>query len=223
MRNWGLKLFSFLVALILWLALIPEEKTFSEKSLTVSLELYNIPSGLDVVEKPPSTVDVKIRAPKRLIGQITPANVQAVLDLRNARPDVENYLLNESMITAPPGAEVKEVRPRQVSLKLERTVAVMLDVEPYVIGELQEGLGMVNIEVIPPQVLVRGPESKIDKREKVRTTPVDLSPLTQSTEIEANLILPSPDLQFASAQTAVRVKILIQEDKIEEKPPVKKK
>ncbi len=223
LRNWGLKLFSFLVALILWLALIPEEKTFSEKNLTVSLELYNIPSGLDVVEKPPSTVDVKIRAPKRLIGQVTPANVRTILDLRNARPDVENYLINESMVSAPPGAEVKEVRPRQVSLKLERTAAVMLDVEPHVIGELREGLGVVKIEVVPPQVLVRGPESKIDKREKVKTTPVDLTPLTQSTEIEANLILPNPDLQFASAQTAVRVKILIQEDKTEETPPVKKK
>jgi YbbR domain-containing protein len=223
LKNWGLKLFSFLVALILWLALIPEEKAFSEKNLTVSLELYNIPSSLDVVEKPPSTVDVKIRAPKRLIGQITSANVRAALDLHNAQPDVENYLLNESMIIAPPGAEVKDVRPRQVSLKLERTVAVMLDVEPHVIGELREGLGVVKIEVVPPQVLVRGPESKINPKEKVMTTPIDLSSLTQSTEVEANLILPSPDLQFASAQTAIRVKILIQEDKSEEKTPVKKK
>lgn len=223
MRNWGLKLFSFLVALILWLALIPEEKIFSEKNLTVSLELYNIPSGMDVVEKPPSMVEVKVRAPKRLIGQITPANVRAVLDLRNARPDVENYPLDESMISVPPDAEVKEVRPRQVSLKLEKTVAVMLDVEPLIIGELREGLGVVKIEVLPPQVLVRGPESKIDESEKVRTTPVNLSTLTQSTEIEAYLILPSPDLQFASAQTAVRVKVLIQEDKTEKKPPVNKK
>jgi YbbR domain-containing protein len=222
LRNWGLKLFSFLVAFILWLALIPEEKTFAEKTLTVSLELYNIPSGMDVVEKPPSTVDVKIRAPKRLIGQITPANVRASLDLRNARPDVENYPLNESMITVPPGAEVKEVRPRQVTLKLERTVALMLDVEPHIIGELREGLGVVKIEVVPPQVLVRGPESKINPKEKIMTTPIDLSSLTQSTEVEANLILPSPDLQFASAQTAVRVKILIQEDKIEEKTQKKK-
>jgi YbbR domain-containing protein len=223
LRNWGLKLFSFLVAFILWLVLIPEEKTFAEKNLTVSLELYNIPPGMDVVGKPPSTVDVKIRAPESLIGQITPANVRAVLDLRNARPDVENYVLNESMISAPPGAEIKEVRPRQVSLKLERTVALMLDVEPHIIGKLREGLGVAKIEVVPRQVLVRGPESKINQKEKVRTTPVDLTPLTQSTEIEANLILPNADLQFASAQTAVRVKILIQEDKTEEKPPVKKK
>ena len=222
LRNWGLKLFSFLVALVLWLTLIPEEKTFTEKNLTVQLELHNIPAGMEVVEKPPSTVDVKIRTPRRLLEQVTPANVRAVLDLRDARVDVENYDLNESMIKIPQGAQVTEVRPSQVSLKLERTVAVMLEVEPQITGELQEGLGVVKIEVVPPQVLVSGPESKINRNAKVRTTPVDISPLTQQTEIEARLILPDPDLQFASAQTAVRVRVLIQEDKTEKVKPEKK-
>lgn len=223
LRNWGLKLFSFLIALILWATLIPEEKTFTEKNLTVFLELHNIPPGLEVVEKPVSTVDVKIRTPRRLLEQVTTANVRAVLDLRDASVDVQNYDLNESMIKIPPGAEVKEVRPSQVSLKLERTIEARLEVEPQIIGELQEGLGVVKIEVIPSQVLVRGPESKINPDAKVRTTPVDISPLTESTVIEARLILPDPDLQFASAQTAVRVRVLIQEDKAGEKVPEIKK
>lgn len=222
LRNWGLKLFSFLVALVLWLTLIPEEKTFTEKNLTVALELHNIPQGMEVVEKPPSTVDVKIRTPRRLLEQVTPANVRAVLDLRDARVDVQNYDINESMIKIPQGAQVTEVRPSQVSLKLERTVAVMLEVEPQITGELQEGLGVVKIEVIPPQVLVSGPESKIDRNAKVRTFPVDISPLTQQTEIEARLILPDPDLQFASGQSAVRVRVLIQKDKTEKVNPEKK-
>ncbi len=222
-RNWGLKLFSFLLALILWLTLIPEEKIFSEKNLTVTLELHNLPTGIEVVEKPPATVDVRIRAPRRLIAQITPANVQAILDLREARIDVQDYVLNERMISIPQGAEVKEVRPSQVSLKLERTIQAMLDVEPNITGELQEGLEVTKIEVVPPQVLVRGPESKINKNDKVRTTPVDISSFTQSTEVEANLILPNPDLRLASAQSAVRVKIVIQAANPEEKKPPKKK
>lgn len=223
LRNWGLKLFSFLVALVLWLTLIPEEKTLTEKSLTVQLELHNIPPGMEVVEKPPSTVDVKIQTPRRLLEQVTPANVRAVLDLRDARVDVQNYDINASMIKIPQGAQVNEVRPSQVSLKLERTIEAMLVVEPQITGELQEGLGVVKIEVVPPQVLVSGPESKIDRNAKVRTTPVDISQLTQSIEIEARLILPNPDVTFASAQTAVRVRVLIQEDNTEKVTPERKK
>ncbi len=223
LRNWGLKLFSFLLALILWLTLIPEEKILSEKNLTVPLELHNLPSDMMIVEKPPANVDVKIRAPQRLIGQITPSNVHAVLDLRNARIDVQDYALNESMISIPQGAEVREVRPSQVNLKLERTIQAMLEVEPTITGELQEGLGVVKIEVIPSQVLVRGPESKVNKNERVRTTPIDISTFTQSQEIEANLILPNPDVRLASTQTAVRVRIVIQEVDTEKAAPEKKK
>jgi YbbR domain-containing protein len=223
LRNWGLKLFSFLLALILWLTLIPEEKIFSEKSLTVSLELHNLPSDMVIVEKPPANVDVRIRAPKRLIGQITPSSVHAVLDLRNARIDVQDYALNESMISIPQGAEVKEVRPSQVNLKLERSIQALLEVEPTITGELQEGLGVVKIEVVPSQVLVRGPESKVNKNDRVRTTPVDITTFTQSQEVEANLILPNPDLRLASTQTAVRVKIVIQEVNTEGKKPREQK
>jgi YbbR domain-containing protein len=149
LRNWGLKLFSFLVALLLWLTLIPEDKIFDEKILTVRLDVHNLPSGMVLVERPPSTVNVIIRAPKRRIGQFTDANVHAVLDLREARIDVQDYYLSENMIRTPEGAEIKEVFPPQVKLKLENYVEEMLEVEPDIMGELPEGFGVAKIEVIP--------------------------------------------------------------------------
>lgn len=211
LRNWGLKLFSFLVALLLWLTLIPDDKIFDEKILTIRLDVHNIPAGMALVERPPTTVNVIIRAPKRLIDKFTTANVNAVLDLREGRIDVQDYYLSENMIRMPEGGEVKEIFPVQVNLKLEKFVEEMLEVEPDIMGELAEGLGVAKIEVIPPRVRVRGPESKVDKNEKVRTTPVDISSFTEPTEVEARLILPNPDLRLTSTRTTVKVRILIQD------------
>lgn len=221
-RNWGLKLFSFLIALVLWLTLIPDDKIFDEKILTVRLDVHNIPAGMALVEKPPPTLNVIIRAPKRLIGQITEANVNAVLDLREAKIDVQDYYLNENMIRTPEGAEVTQIIPQQVKLKLERMVEEMLEVVPDILGELPEGLGVAKIEVIPSRVRVRGPESKINKDDRVKTTPVDISVLTEPTEVEASLILPNPDLRLASSRTTVLVRILIQEFIKRETPEIKK-
>ena len=218
LKNWGLKLFSLLLALVLWLTLIPPEKISSEKTLTVPLELYNIPSEMELVEKPPATVDIKIRAPNRLLNQISAANVHAVLDLKKARIDQTQYPLNKNMISIPEGAEVKDINPSQVNLRLERTKEVMLEVVPNIIGKLGEGLKLEKIEVIPPQVPVKGPESKVKDKYKLRTSPIDISSFTQSTEIEADLILPNPDLQLASSQTTVKVKIIVQPEKTEEEP-----
>ena len=217
LKNWGLKLFSFLLALILWLTLITPEKIPSAKELTIPLELHNIPAGMELIEKPPATIDVTIRASKSLINDITSATVRAVLNLEKASLDQEDYPLNKSMITIPSGAEVREIRPSQVSLKLEKTKEILLDVEANIIGKLKEGLKIENIGIFPPQVLIEGPESKVKDRYKVRTSPIDISELTETTELEADLILPNPDLRLASAQTKVRVRILIQEENPEAK------
>jgi len=210
------------VALLLWLTLIPDDKIFDEKILTVRLDVHNIPAGMALVERPPSSVNVIIRAPKRLIDQFTAANVNAVLDLREARIDVQDYYLSENMIRMPEGAEVKEVFPIQVKLKLEKFVEEMLEVEPDIMGELPEGLGVAKIEVIPHRVRVRGPESKVNKDDKVKTTPVDISALTEPTEVEASLILPNPDLRLTSTRTTVKVRILIQEINEKKSPEIKK-
>lgn len=217
LKNWGLKLFSLVLALVLWLTLIPEEKISSEKTLTVPLELHNIPSEMEIVEKPPSIVDVKIRAPQRIINQFTSVTVHAALNLEKARIDQTEYPLNKNMISIPSGGEVIDLYPSQVNLRLERTREIMLKVEPSLSGELQQGLKLDRIEIVPPEVLIKGPESKVKETYKVRTSPIDLSSLTHSAELEADLILPSPDLKLASSLTKVRIRLVLSEKK-EENP-----
>ncbi|MFP4081889.1 MAG: YbbR-like domain-containing protein [Candidatus Aminicenantes bacterium] len=210
LKNWGLKLFSLILALILWINLIPEEKIFSEKTLTVPLELYNIPSDMELMEKPPSTVDIRIRAPQRIISQFNAANVHAVLNLEKASVGQTEYPLNKNMISIPQGAEVKDIYPSLVKLRLEQTKEIMMEVKPTLIGELPEGIKLSRIEVIPPEVPIKGPESKIESSSKVRTSPIDISSLTQSAEMEADLILPDPNLKLVSTQTKVKVRIVVQ-------------
>ena len=120
------------------------------------------------------------------------------------------------MISIPEGAEVKDIYPSQVELKLERSKEIMMPIEANITGKLQEGLKIEKIEVIPPQVPIRGPESKVNEKDKVRTSPIDISSFTKNTEIEADLILPKPDLKLAPSVTRVKVRILIQQEQTEE-------
>jgi YbbR domain-containing protein len=220
-RNLSLKLVSFLFALVLWFSLIPEEKTFSEKTLTVPLELHNIPSDMELVERPIQTVDVTIRAPNRLIPQLSSANVHTVLDMQKASVAQEEYSLNRSMVSIPEGAEVKEIYPSKINLKFEKSKEIMLEVKPNVIGTLPEEYTLLQVEVIPPEVLVKGPESIVDSQKVVRTSPVDISGLTQSTEMEADLILPDPDLSLTSPKNTVLIRLQISKNDTAEKVPGK--
>jgi len=208
-RNWALKLLSFFLAFVLWLALIPEEKIFSEKMLIVPLETRNLPTDLELVEKPLAVVDVTLRGPNRLLNQISSADIRAVLNLEKATINQEDYPLNPDMIIVPPQAKVIQVMPNKVHLKIERSKEVLMEVLPNLIGRVKEGFKIEKIELIPSKVYVRGPESKIKPKDKVLTSPIDIAELAQSTEFEADLILPKPDLRFTTAQTRAKIKIIL--------------
>jgi len=224
LRNWGLKLFSFIMALVLWLTLIPEEKMYSEKTLVVPLEIIHIPPNMEPTERIQPNINVILKASNRLIPQISAANVHAVIDLHNASVEQKDYPINLNMISIPAGAEIKEVYPSQVKINLENTKEVQLKVEVKIIGKLPEGLELKKVEVIPGEVLIRGPKSKVPDKAVVRTTPIDITPLTQSAEIEADLILPNPDVRLSGRNSKVMVRLLIQrkEENAETKQPDKK-
>jgi len=225
-KNWGLKLFSFVLALMFWFAIIPEEKRSFEIMVTVRLEPYNLPAGMEIVENPPSTIDVTIKAPNRLIDEITPEKVRARLELGTARVEQTEFLINRNMIILPPGAqdaEVKLIQPSQVRMRLERSKEIMMQVEYDFVGQLPENLEIESVDVIPNEVAIIGPESKVKDTYTVKTSPIDLSILTESIEIETALVLPDPDLRVASYETIVTVRIMIKSKNPEEEIPEKKK
>ncbi|MBN2199501.1 MAG: YbbR-like domain-containing protein [Candidatus Aminicenantes bacterium] len=211
LRNWGLKLFSLFLSILLWLVLVPEEKISNERTLSLQLDLYSRPEHLELVEKDISTVDVTLRAPRRLMEQIGPANVFARLNLEKASVIQEEYPLNASNISAPSGARVIRVHPNKVRLRFEPAKELELVVEPTLVGQPPRGFRLEKVEVSPPRVPVRGPESKVREQDKVFTTPIDISNLTQSTDIRADLILPRPETRVPTQRTFVRVRLIIVE------------
>lgn len=220
--NWELKLFSVFLAFILWITLVPEEKTLSVKTIPVSLETYNLPADFELVEKPPTTVDVTIRAPNRLLAQISPSNVLVKLNLEKANLLQEEYPINPSMVSLPSGAEVIRVSPNKVNLRLEKSREMKMLISPTLVGVLNPKYQLTKIEITPTEVMVRGPESRLKEKDRVRTAPIDISSLTQLTEFEADLILPRPELRFSGSATKARVRLYIQEKEVSVNSPRKK-
>lgn len=177
-----------------------------EKVLTIPLEFISIPQGVMVKEYTSATIDVVIKAPRSLIRKITSNDVRAKLNLEKANISEEEYPVD---IDVPSGVDIIKISPDKVNIKLAKTNEVMLDIEPNIVGKLKKGLKIEKIEVFPPKVKVKLAESKIKYKYKVRTSPIDISSLTESTELQADLILPHPDFRLVSSQIKVIVRIII--------------
>jgi YbbR domain-containing protein len=207
--NWALKLTALVLAFVLWLALMPEEKILSERTISVPLETRNLPRDFELVEKLQSTVDVTFRASNRLLNRISASDLSAVLSLEKATPNQEDYPLNPDLIVAPPDVKIVRVYPNKVRLKLERSKEEMLEVQPVLLGKVKAGSRIESLETIPSKVYVRGPESKFKTKEKIRTSPIDVTDLDKTAEFDVALILPKPELRFTTAMTRAKVKIVI--------------
>lgn len=222
-RDWPLKIVSLVLAMALWLLLVPAEKVSSEKSLTIPFETVGVPAGLEIVERPAATIDVTVRAPRRVLSEITPSSLSAQIDLERATVHQQEYALNAAMIDVPPGAEVVKISPSKVTIKLEKTVEATLAVHAALRGKPAAGWRIARIEIDPDQVTVQGPESRVKAANAATTAPIDVSGLAQSTVFDADIILPRPELRFTAAQTDARVTVVIESDKPARVPPAKKR
>jgi YbbR domain-containing protein len=222
LRDWPLKLVSLVLAVGLWLLLVPAEKSFSAKSLTIPLETLNVPAGLEIVEGPAATVDVTLRAPKRLLDEIGPSGLAARLDLERATTLQQEYPLAASNVDVPNGAEVVKISPSKVTIKLERTAAATLEVHATLRGRPAPGYHVEGIEIDPETVKVQGPESRVRAKEAATTAPIDLTGLTQPTVFEADIILPQPELRLVDSRTGARIGVRIVADKPAGKAPARK-
>jgi YbbR domain-containing protein len=211
LRNGLLKLLAFFMAVLLWVGLMPEEKIMSEKSFQVPLEPRNLPAELEITERPPATIDVTIRGPKRLLGEMSSADILAVLNLSRASTNQEDYPLNPDIVTVPAGAKAVRVFPNKAHIKIERSAEIQMEIQPVLIGKPKDGLKIDQVEIVPAKVFVRGPESKIKTQDRIRTSPVDITGIDSLRIYEVDLILPRPELRFATTLTRASVKVTVVE------------
>jgi YbbR domain-containing protein len=192
-------LVSLLAAFLLWYILSAERtREISVRGVRAQLTLVNIPSNLVLVSGVPDTVLVQLRGP--LSRALDPrATLEVLLDLSNARPGTNSYPINASDIPLPPEIEVVSVEPAAISLELERRQTLSVAVRPIVEGVPAAGFVLASVRVVPEQVAIQGPESRLDGVDFVETTPVSVEGATGPVETMVEPVLPDPLLRLLSA------------------------
>jgi YbbR domain-containing protein len=207
-RNWFAKLFSLVLATMLWITISSEAN--SEIGIVIPLEYKNIPSRLEVTGDTTNTVEVRLRGAATLIREISPQDISATVDLGGLRPGEKIVQLSQQNVRAPFGIEVVRVNPAQVRLNLERTMAKTLPVVVQTLGEPAAGYEIAKMTVTPAVVEVQGPESKVELLESVPTAIVRVSGRNASFSESVDLDLPDPMVRL-QLLSPVEVRINIKE------------
>jgi YbbR domain-containing protein len=171
LKNLALKMVSLGIAVLLWWV-IGRDPTI-EIPMTVPLEFHHAPDNLEMNSDYPLQAQITMRGPERLLRQISASEVHAVIDLQGAVPGERTFDLTARHIHVPRNVEVMQVAPAQFHITFDHSATRSVDVEPRIIGSLLSGYSVTDVKADPAQIMIVGPQKRVDAVENALTDPVD--------------------------------------------------
>jgi YbbR domain-containing protein len=196
-HNFGLKLLSLIIAVVLWLAVVRDP--LAEVVLKVPIEFEHVPQNLDFTSEHVPQAEIRVRGPERTIRNLNQEDVHASLDLANATPGEHTYDLNVRGVRVPRSVEVVQVMPAQLRIDFDNNITRMVPVRPRVIGTFAPGVQLAPNGIIsdPAEVSVVGPEKRVNQIEAVLTDPVDATGVIGRATFATSLYVPDPLVHLA--------------------------
>ena len=158
LRNVGLKIAALMLGTLLWYTVSGHQ---IERRLPVPVFYSNLPAPLELTGDQMDTVSVHVRGDENIVGSLSDARLQMVVDLGDAHSGTNIIPLRVDDVVAPSGVDVLTIDPGTVTVTLERTGHLDVAVKPTVEGKPAPGFALGNVTVEPETVTVSGPESRL--------------------------------------------------------------
>ncbi len=182
-----LKFISLCFAILLWFLVGGEEMV--QVTISVPLEITNVPDELVIANDPPPALAVKVYGPRSLINNATRQRISKVIDLRGAHAGRITVDITPSRISLPAGVTAMKIEPASISIVLEHRLARVVPVEAVITGEVEKDYELDKVILEPDKLRINGPESEVEGIRKLETYPIDLGRAKESftREIGINL------------------------------------
>lgn len=207
-ENFGWKLLSLTLAVLLWFAILGEPRlsTF----ISAPLEFRNTPEDLEISSELPASVRLEVHGPATQVGQPSPSTIAVVLNLAKVyRPGEYTFTVDESNVSVPPGVRLSRAVPSQIRLRFEQRLNRDVPVQARFAGPPPEGYRVGRIEIQPEHLSVVGPEGRINHIAYVETDPIDLEGVVGEREFHVPVFVGDPMVRFESS-SLVTIKVFME-------------
>lgn len=205
LNNFGTKLVSVLIAVVLWMVVLGSRNVETTKE--VMIEVIT-PDGLVVANDVPDRIAFRIAGPKAFLRAILDRRDPPIkVDLSDAKAGPVTYRFFSDNIRVPIGVKVLSVNPTMSVFRLEPERTKRMPVKVAIRGTPPEGYEVVDTIVEPKNVTVRGAKSRVANIAEIQTTPIDVSDEREAFERPAVFDLGQMGIQVEEQDVRVRIKI----------------
>ena len=203
-ENWGIKLISLGLSLMLWFYVTSKGKT--EMTLTVPLELRNIPQNMAVVGPVASSLEVRVQGQERVLRDITTGKkLVGILDLSMTKEGENVVRLSPDDISRPAEVAVTHMSLSEVKVRLEPLIRKTFRLKPVVHGVPASGYRLKNIVITPPKISVEGPSSVVKMLDSLQTMPIDIQGAAENRSIEPKIDYQGQSVKLIEKNVEVRI------------------
>ncbi|MFP3866894.1 MAG: YbbR-like domain-containing protein [Desulfobacteraceae bacterium] len=195
-KNKGLKLLSLVLALALWFAVGGEERI--ETSVSLTLELVNIPSDLIVTNEISPQIEVRIQGPHSVARELAAERLHKRIDLTGYKSGNHVFPLSPSSLNFPRGVVVTRIRPSSIAVILDQAIIRHLEIRPVIKGKPAPDYELTKVNVVPERIEIKGPKSELSQLNYLNTLPIEISHLSSSVTREVDLDFQNLHLSYVS-------------------------
>ena len=207
LEDWSLKLLSLAIALVLWLVVTGQNEPVTAH---VNVQLNFIrPQALEISNDPPRTVDVMLTGSRSKLDDLTALDLVVTVDISDQQPGERVLrLADKAQISLPQGVKVDGFQPSAIPIRLEPIIERQVVIEPKLEGKVPDGYQVYGVRPSKGSVLVRGPESRVMRLQRVMTESIWLSGRKESfTASDLGIDVPDAKVDLLDPVVSVQVEI----------------
>ncbi len=209
-RNFGWKLGSLTLAVLLWFAILGEPELVTTHTAPI---LYkSLPQGLLIGSDAMDQVRVELRGPSGKLSPDRLAEMAVLLDLSDVKgPGERTFTLSDADFHLPQGVTFMRSVPSQLRVRFSKLVSHEVPVNIRIYAPPPAGFRIAHQEAVPERLRIAGPEARVASVSSADTDAIDLSAVTTSREIKVNAFVSDPQVRF-EVSPVVTVKLTIEKN-----------
>lgn len=201
--NLGLKVLSVALALSLWFYVTYRGQ--SEMVVDAPIEFKNVPKGMEIMKQSAKRVNLSIRGHERMLRALRPADSRVVVDLSNAKKGETTLNLDSDEVVIPRSIQVLRIDPTSLKVTLDQSASKAVVVKAYLIGTPERGFRVASIYTNPTSVTIEGAETEVSRIAFLRTEPLDITGLDESTTFSARLNTDGRNIRTSISEVSVSI------------------
>jgi YbbR domain-containing protein len=160
-KNLGLRIVALILAILLWAWVAGKERSYSERTMEVNVEYFNVAANIDIRSIDPDKVRLKVRGISKEINKIEPEDVRVRVNMQGIREGTLLSFDTRSVLEYPENIEVISLYPKRIEVTAVELVTREVPIRVRYKGRMKPGIILRGRHWVPEKVKIFGYKSQV--------------------------------------------------------------